>query len=276
MPVSFTGLLSPRSKSLALILLSVLLLAACSEKKVEHVRVRMKNGQEYVGNVASRDDKTITVLLATGEARTFLNRQIEAVVPEAIIAETKKQDPNANLVKTPTLPAYTPNGKSGGSSGAIPAISPQATSIEPVKFAAPAAGRLTLRAGTTLNLRPRQVIGAGPAQTKDVYGARILDNVEADGGTIPAETAITMEVETVPGSRGQKMACGLVAIFIGDKEYRPVGSRAKGATPPALGVLSGPDTSALPANIRDMPLRITASSLIVFKLDRAIPLEEVK
>ena len=274
-----TSLLTRRTShwckySLAPLLLTLFVFfSACAKKETELVVVRLKNGMEYPGTLVSRDEKTVTVILPGGDARTFLNRQVESVVTAQPVASAA-----ASAGKTAARPAAATT-KPGARTNPVPlpavplpasgSVAPQT----PVAFVAPESGRITLRAGTMLYLRPRQVIGAGPAQFKDIYGARLLDNVEGDGGVLPADSNLTMEIQTVPGTNLQKMQCRLVAVFPGAKEYRPAGGAVN---LPVLGLIVAPPPENLPAAIRDLPYRLTASSLITFKLEKAITLQEVK
>ncbi len=249
----------PSCRLIFSLLTLTILFTACEKKQQEYVTIRLKDGTEQTGLLAHRDDGSVTLVNDRQVTRTFLKREIATVV----IGQ----------------PASA--GKALPSSPRPEVASPATTSANPLAetptpFTAPGNGRITLRAGTTIYLRTRELLDAGEAAYKSSATAQILDETGAEGGTIPALTNVVMEVFAPKQTGGSTLICSLVVIFPGGKEYRPVGGREKGVPYPLLGILHAPPPEDLPAAIRDQPYRLPSSSMITFKLEKAITLQEVK
>ena len=239
----------------------IALLSACSSPE-QQVTVKLKNGSEVAGKLVREDDKGVTVVTPGGAARTLLAREIVKV---------EKVQPSAAV----TSPA--PGGKAAAdkATAASPIPAARAAIVETgTPFVAPAGGRMTLRAGTTLYFRARELMEGDTATFKVMYTAELLDDTPVDGGMIPARTNFTMEVVSPIESKGQTMVCSLVGIYAGGTEFQPVGGSSSHR--PVLGILTSPPAANLPAAQRDLAYRIPQGTMFSFKLGQAITLQAVK
>ena len=229
------------------------LLSACANK-TEHVQVKLKDGTEVTGELVRKEASSMTVVTSDGVARTVLTRQVASVQnvqPAPVTSGSKPVAVVPPLIPPPVIPA---------------AGSP---------FVAPGKGIMSLPAGTTLNLRPRQSMDAAEAIFKTTYVAQTLDEIRLEGALMPVGTNLTMEVSAQPNSGGHAMIFRLLAAFPGGQEYRPALARADDPLP-VLGILRSPPASDFPPAQRDIPYRIPASTVFTFKLEKSISLQAVK
>ena len=209
-------------------------------------------------------DNTLGELLASGEARTFLTRQIASV---DVVKDIEKKE--SAPVSSPFAAGRQPDGSKAVASPVSPA---------PVQFVPPRSGTLTLQKGTAVDLRLREFIdGGAPSADFGVFiTASTVDDIAAGGTIIPSGTAVTLFAINRPGAGGREIRCLLSGMFPGGKTYHPDGSTSSGGKDAMLGSLFAPPSDNLPRILRDVPLRIAVASVVEFKVISPITLREVK
>ena len=136
---------------------------------------------------------------------------------------------------------------------------------------------MTLRAGTLLEFRTDVAIDASELEIGTLATATTVDDVHADGAVIPANSTLNLMLAAKPNTGAREILCSLTGVFPRGHAYRPAVNANEADNKGALlGSVMAPSKDGLPSQLRDLPFRITARSLLSIKLVNNITLREAK
>jgi hypothetical protein len=130
------------------------------------------------------------------------------------------------------------------------------------KFQAPAPGVLTIAAGATISIIPRQAIDIATMFPHHLFAGEITRDIPAKPVGIPNGTIANLEILRLPPDDASKTVFGLAGININGHLYKVAGA---GST--RLGVIS----------LAGKPKpRFAAGTVVAWKLTQPLVLKEVK